>query len=66
MIKFAKVAKRDVEPGDRALHKSGELDSRPVVAIQGNVVWLRFFNSIATMPADNYTYTRAEEVADDA
>lgn len=41
--------------GDRALHKSNQLDSRPVAKVEGNKIYLQI-NTLVTdpVPASNY------------
>lgn len=47
------------EPGDRALHYSGELDARTVVRVEGVDVWLQgIVGEIGPVPVWNYTYRR--------
>lgn len=43
------------QPGDRALHKDGHLDSRPVESVHGPYIRLRI-GSVVTdpVPASNY------------
>lgn len=47
-------------PGDRADHKSGELDPREVARVDGDRIWLYLLTDEPSGPFDavNYTFTR--------
>lgn len=50
------MTKNLFQPGDRALHKSGTLDSRPVESVEGNMIRLRIGTIVSDpVPASNYT-----------
>lgn len=52
------------QPGDRALHKSGSLDSRPVEAVEGSMIRLRI-GTLVTDPVPAANYIRVPRREDD-
>lgn len=58
-----KVDLPDVQPGDFALHISGELDPRPVAAVDHDrdMIQLNILGSVTPwLPMEAYTYARLE------
>ncbi|HEY8881961.1 MAG TPA: hypothetical protein VIM47_01025 [Dermatophilaceae bacterium] len=53
------VVRGEPKPGDQALHKSNQLDSRPVARVEGRLVWILIGDTEAgPYPRENYTYHR--------
>ena len=53
------LVRGEPKPGDHALHKSNQLDSRPVARVEGRLVWILIGDTEAgPYPRENYTYHR--------
>jgi hypothetical protein len=54
-----KEVRGEPRPGDSALHRSNQLDARPVARVEGPLVWIFIGDTEAgPYPKKNYTYSR--------